>query len=121
MLCGGSCGGSSALAKIVGTTKTLIDNLTDGDDSNNMQGVLDWQVNTGQDLSFDDLGDDGPNQPVCLLMPLANASASARNKFFQPEPFIDDYWPLRLSAVHQRTAVSPDHHVARGSGTRWSG
>ena len=45
--------------------KELVDNFTDGDDSNDLQGVLDWQVNTGG-LVFDDLATMAYYQPaVC--------------------------------------------------------
>ena len=74
----------------LGYNKELVDNLTDGDDSNNLQGVLDWQVNTGQDLSFDDLATMDPTNPLFANAAGNTASASARNKFFQPEPFIDE-------------------------------
>lgn len=74
----------------LGANAALIDNLyNDGDDSNNIQGILDWQVNTGQDLDFDTLSAMDPTNPLFANSSGNTASASARNKYFQPEPFID--------------------------------
>ena len=74
----------------LGYNQELIDNFNDGDDSNNLQGVLDWQVNTGQDLSFDDLATMRASDPMFANASGNTASASARNIYFQPEPFIDE-------------------------------
>ena len=38
-----------------GFNSELVENLQDGNDENNLLGVLNWQTNTGQDLSLDDL------------------------------------------------------------------
>jgi len=74
----------------LGYNKELVDNFADGDDSNNMQGILDWQVNTGQDLSFDDLATMDPTNPLFANSSGNTSSASARNKYFDAEPFINE-------------------------------
>jgi hypothetical protein len=75
----------------LGANQTLIENLyNDGDDSNNIQGILDWQVNTGQDLSFDDLSSMDPSNPLFANSGSNSASASSRNVYFDAEPFISD-------------------------------
>lgn len=74
----------------LGYNKELVDNFADGDDSNNMQGILDWQVNTGQKLSYDDLATMDPSNPSLANASGNTSSASARNVYFDAEPFVDD-------------------------------
>jgi hypothetical protein len=74
----------------LGYNQELVDNFGDGDDTNNLQGVLDWQVNTGQKLSFDDLATMRASDPMFANASGNTASASARNIYFDAEPFIDD-------------------------------
>lgn len=75
----------------LGANKALIENLyNDGDDTNNIQGILDWQVNTGQDMSFDDLSSMDPSNPLFASSGANSASASSRNVYFDAEPFITE-------------------------------